>query len=140
MTDLSFKSLSIQPAGSDTRDRVFIRDLAIFAHHGVFEAEQALGQYFHFDIECVLSHNGPWLSDDPDEVVRYDHICDEVVALVTGTRVKLIETLAERIAARLFEEFAKIAALRITIRKPHAAIAHKLDSVGVEIIRVRPAV
>ena len=139
MTELSFKPIAIETTRADTRDRVFIRDLSLFAHHGVFEAEQQLGQDFHFDIEAVLSSNGPWLADDPDEVVRYDHICEEVAKLVQGQRVKLIETLAEKIAARLFEVFPKIAALRIAIRKPQAAIPYKLESVGVEIIRTRPS-
>lgn len=137
MTDLSFKPVAVQPAGADTRDRVFVRDLAVFAHHGVFESERQIGQYFHFDIECALARSGPWLADDPQEVVRYDHICDAVVELVQGEQVQLIETLAERIAARLFERFARIAALRIVIRKPHAAIAHQVGNVGVEIMRER---
>ena len=138
MTELSFKSLTLGSAGQDTRDRVFIRDLAIFAHHGVFEAERALGQFFHIDMECVLNQNGPWLNDNPDDVVRYDHICDVVHSVVTGPAVNLLETLAEMLAAKLFEQFDKIAAVRITIRKPHAAIPHKIDTVGVEIVRHRP--
>ena len=55
---------------------------------------------------------------------------------MTGTRVKLIETLAERIAGRLLADFP-IEEVRVRVTKPNPPIQGHYESVGVEVVRTR---
>ena len=57
--------------------------------------------------------------------------------IVIGPRYQLIETLAERIAAELLQQFAMIRALEVTVHKPKAPIEVTFADVAVTIFRTR---
>jgi dihydroneopterin aldolase len=58
------------------------------------------------------------------------------VALAGGPPVRLIETLAERLAAACLSE-PSVQEVEITVHKPHAPLSHPFDDVTVTIRRVR---
>jgi dihydroneopterin aldolase len=74
--------------------------------------------------------------DDLDRVVDYSVIVDRVRALVAAGHVRLVETLAERIAAACLED-PRILSARIRVEK--LDIYPDAGSVGVEIERLRAA-
>ena len=118
-------------------DRIFLANMAFFAHHGVAPQEQRLGQRFFVDVDCFLDVRPASETDDYRRTVCYAAVHETVSAVVTGEPAKLIETLAERIAAAVLERFEALNAVRVTIRKPSAPVAGVLDHAGVEIMRRR---
>lgn len=118
-------------------DRLFLRALPFFAHHGVHAPEQELGQRFVVDVDWWLDTRPAAWADDPSLTVSYQLIYEQVKAVVENDRVRLIETLAERIATRLLDHFSPIEQVRVVVHKPGAPITGVFGDVGVEIFRRR---
>ena len=79
-------------------DRVALRGLKARGHHGVFPKEREEGQTFIVDLVLGLDTRPAAADDDLTKTVHYGIVAEEVVAVVEGEPVNLIETLAERIA------------------------------------------
>lgn len=122
------------------KDCIFVRGIELFARHGVFAEEAALGQRFEIDIECELDATPYSRTDDEDAAVRYDHIYETVRStVVDGERVKLIETLAERLAGAVLEGYPAVERVTVEVRKPSAPVPGPFGSIGVRIARERTA-
>ena len=117
-------------------DRIELRGLRVFGHHGVFEHERRDGQDFVVDVELELDTRAAAASDDVADTVDYGTLAQRVAEVVGGEPVNLIETLAERIAAVcLADERVNIAV--VTVHKPSAPIPLTFDDVAVRVRRVR---
>lgn len=123
--------------GPSRSDRVFLRALPFFARHGVYEAEQELGQRFVVDADWWLDTRPAAWADDAGLTVSYQEVYGHIRAVVEDEPVHLIETLAERIATRLLDHFPAIEQVRVVVHKPGAPITGVFGDVGVEIIRTR---
>lgn len=117
-------------------DRVALRGLRGFGRHGVLPDERANGQPFLVDVDLGLDTRPAAGSDDLADTVDYGGLADEVVALVEGEPVNLIETLAERIAALCLDRRG-VEQVQITVHKPDAPVAVEFDDVSVTIMRSR---
>lgn len=118
-------------------DMIFVRNLAVFARHGVFMEEAKLGQRFFVDIACLTSTRQAAESDNPALTPCYDAICQIATETIKGERSKLLETVAERICENLFEAFPIVFEVHLEIRKPSAPVSAIVDTVGVRVERSR---
>jgi dihydroneopterin aldolase len=120
-----------------TVDRIAVRNLALFAYHGVFEGEAEIGQRFYLDVVVEADLAPASRSDAVDKTVDYAALVEVVSEAFAEKRQKLLETLAERVAARIFERFSIVSAAEVTIRKPSAPIEAVFDCVEIQIRRQR---
>jgi dihydroneopterin aldolase len=74
-------------------------------------------------------------SDDLADAVDYSVLCEGVRSLARRSRYRLVEALAEAVAATCLTD-ARIASVTVTVEKP-GALADS-DSVAVSITRTRP--
>ena len=118
-------------------DKILIRNLKIFAYHGVNPEEKVQGQNFILDIDAFVDISVPCKTDNVDDAVSYAEIIEETVRIFTSRKYDLVERAAERVSEGLFERFEKIQALRILLKKPDAPIDADFEYVGVEIERNR---
>ena len=118
-------------------DKILIRNLKIFAYHGVNPEEKVQGQNFILDIDAFVDISVPCKTDNVDDAVSYAEIIEETVRIFTSRKYDLVERAAERVSEGLFEKFEKIQALRILLKKPDAPIDADFEYVGVEIERNR---
>ncbi len=118
-------------------DKIIVKDLKIFAYHGVNPEEKESGQNFIFDIEAFLPLDKPCETDDVNDTVSYAKIIKTVRRIVTSEKNDLLEHVAKRVADGLFEDFPKIEMLKITLKKPEAPIKADFGYVAVEIERKR---
>jgi dihydroneopterin aldolase len=121
-------------------DRVVLLNMRFEGKHGVLEFEQTTAQPFEVDAELYLDLAPAGRADDIELTIDYREvfrICSEVVE---GPSLRLIEAVAETIAARLLSEFeaAYVSEVVIRVRKPRVALPGSLDAAMVEIRR-RPA-
>jgi 2-amino-4-hydroxy-6-hydroxymethyldihydropteridine diphosphokinase/dihydroneopterin aldolase len=115
---------------------VIIRGLEVFGRHGVFAAEQRLGQRFVVDLDLELLSCPGVATDALADTVDYATLADAIAAIVAGPPGRLLEHVAGRIADRaLAEPLAH--RVRIELRKPHVALPHTLEATGVRLERVR---
>ncbi len=120
-----------------TADRIAVRNLALFAYHGVFEGEQEIGQRFYLDVVVEADLKPAASADAVDKTVDYAALVKVVSEAFGEKRQKLLETLAERVAGRIFEKFPIAQAVEVTIRKPSAPIEAVFDCVEIQIRRTR---
>lgn len=118
-------------------DKIIVKNLKIFAYHGVNPEEKENGQNFIFDIEASLSLAVPCKTDNVEDTVSYAKIIKTVTRTALSQKDDLLERVCQRVADALFGEFEKIHALKITLKKPEAPIKADFDYVAVEIERKR---
>jgi len=115
-------------------DKVFIEGLEIQAQIGVYDWEQRIRQPVQFDIELGFDNRLPAASDNIAHTLDYKAISKRLQAYVEQTSFALVETLAERCAQLVLDEF-NVSWLRIKLSKP-GAVRHA-KAVGVIIERRR---
>ena len=115
-----------------TNRRVIIalKGLGAEANHGVYDFERACNQRFSTDIVMWVETAGN--ADDIAATVSYADIADEAMAVLTGTAVDLIETLAETIASRVMSHEG-VVGTEVTVHKPDAPIDHPFADVSVTV-------
>lgn len=118
-------------------DKILVRDLKIFAYHGVNPWEKADGQNFVIDITAMLDFKKARLSDDLADTVSYSKIIKKTTAVFTAEKNDLIERAAERVAQALLDEFEKIESVTVLVKKPEAPINAEFSYVAVEITKSR---
>lgn len=118
-------------------DRIELRGLECFGHHGVFPEEKRDGQRFIVDITCWLDIAEAAATDDLALTVNYGELAETAVQIVQGQTRDLIETVAVEIADRAMATFGMLHAVEVTIHKPEAPIPHAFADVAVVARRSR---
>ena len=122
-------------AGGQPLDRISLREHVREVEIGAFQPERGVTQRIRFDIVAeVVPHPEAVAEDDVDGILSYDTLIDAIDHELAAERLNLLETLAERLAARVLLHDR---ALRVFVR------IEKLDRgphvLGVEIVRSRAA-
>lgn len=118
-------------------DRIAIRGLRVFAHHGVLDSERTGGQNFLIDVTVHLDTREAAASDDLTRTLDYGDLALAVHQRVSEERWNLIERVAQRVAELALENPAA-ERVEVTVRKPEAPIPLQFDEVSVSITRSRP--
>jgi dihydroneopterin aldolase len=118
-------------------DCILVKDLRLFAHHGVLEEERRLGQRFAVDVTAFLDLRPAGESDDYRQTVGYDAIVETVTEVLIGRRFRLIEAAAEAVAQAILATFPPIERVVVELRKPSAPIDAIFAHVAVRIERSR---
>ena len=113
-------------------DRVFIEGLEVEALIGIYDWERRIRQTLVFDIEMAFDNTIPAASDDIADTLNYKAVSKRITGFVQESGFGLVETLAERVAAILLEEFA-VRHVRLKLSKPGAVRGAR--NVGVIIER-----
>jgi len=113
-------------------DRIFVTDLRVDAIVGIWDWERAMTQSVSIDLEMAWDIRPAVAVDDIGATLDYRAVAKCVTAFVEESRFKLIETMAERIAELIQQEFG-VTWLRVSIRKPSAVRGSR--DVGVRIER-----
>ena len=117
-------------------DRVFIEDLKIETVIGIYDWERNIRQTVALDVEMAFDNTKPASTDRIEDTLDYKRVAKRLIAFVEGSRFELVETLAERCADVVRQEFG-VTWLRLKLSKPGAVTGSK--AVGVIIERGTPA-
>lgn len=126
--------------GKNLGDRILLEGMVFYGRHGTLSAERELGQPFVVDVELYLDLRPAGLSDDLTQTVDYGEVHRRAQEIVEGPPVNLTETVAERIAAVILENYPAVEAVRVKVAKPHVRLGDTvLAGSAVEISRRRGA-
>lgn len=117
-------------------DIVFINDLRIATVIGIYDWERRIRQTVCLDLEMGTDIRPAAESETIERAVNYQAIAERLTEFVGASEFQLIETLAERCAALVMEEFG-VPWLRLRLTKPGAV--KEARGVGVLIERGRRA-
>jgi dihydroneopterin aldolase len=117
-------------------DRLALRGLRAHGYHGVLERERIEGQTFVVDLVMGVDTRAAAEEDDLARTVHYGVVAEEVVAVVRGEPVELVETLAQRIADTCLAHPA-VQEVQVVVHKPDAPVTVPFDDVTITIERSR---
>lgn len=112
-------------------DLITINDLTIETTIGVFDWEQQIRQDVIIDLVYPVNCGQAAETDELIPQQDYGQICQGLTTLVEGSKVKLLETLAEKIAAFLQSEY-QLPWFRLSLQKPGAVKNAKKISLTIE--------
>ena len=118
-------------------DKISIKNLEVFAKHGVYTEEKALGQKFIISVVLYTDLSRAGKSDSLENSIDYGKICALIKSFVEKNIFNLIETVAENLAEKLLVENALLQKVHIEVKKPWAPVAMHLETISIEIERGR---
>ena len=113
-------------------DKIFLDELRIETIIGIWDWERKIRQTVIVDLEMSADIAKAAASDEVEDTLNYKKVAKRVQQFVGESSFQLVETLAERIAAIIRDEFG-VAWVRVRVHKPGAIRGSK--DVGVEIER-----
>ena len=118
-------------------DSIFIKDIVVFAHHGVFKEEKTLGQKFLIDLKLKMNLQPSAILKDLKKTVHYGVLSNDILQIFKEKSNDLIETCAEEIAIFVLKNYKVVKEVTVCVKKPWAPVNLPLDNVLVEITRKR---
>lgn len=122
---------AVAVAATGRRDFIFVRDLVLDCHVGVYAEEKGVTQKISFTVEADVAAGVKSVADDIAEVPSYADIIDGIEAIARSGHIELVETFAERIAAHCLGD-GRISGVRVRLEKLERGPRR-----GVEIYRTR---
>lgn len=116
-------------------DRLVLEGMEFFGHHGDLEAERELGSRIYVDVEVEVDLSVAGSSDRLEDTIDYVRCFETVRRVVEEAQHRLLEAVAERVAAALLEQpRARRARVRVAKQPP---IAGGISRVAVVVDRGR---
>jgi 7,8-dihydroneopterin aldolase/epimerase/oxygenase len=115
-------------------DAILIRDLRVEALIGIHKRERHVAQTVSIDLDIGLPGDKVFESDQVADTIDYEQVALRIRALAASGHFRLVETLAERIARLLLEDFGA-PWLKVSVAK--IGILGNAKFVGVTIERRR---
>lgn len=100
-------------------DIVYISDLKVDTVIGIFDWERRIRQTVSLDLEMATDIRRAAASDQIDDALDYKNIGKRVIAFIEGSEFQLVETLAEKVAELVLNEFS-VPWLKLRLSKPGA--------------------
>lgn len=116
-------------------DRIFLSDLRIDTVIGIWDWERRIRQTVSIDLEMSCDIRRAAASDSVDDTLNYKQVAKRLQQFVGESSFHLVETLAEKIAGIVRDEFG-VDWVRVRVNKPGAI--RGASDVGVIIERGTP--
>lgn len=118
-------------------NQIIIKNLKIFAYHGVHDFEKKEGQDFFIDAVLDLPEMQGFEADEISRVISYSEVVRAIKKVVTEKSCNLIEKVALKIISEIFSSFSEVKAVDVTVKKPHAPIKEEFEYVAVRFKKAR---
>ena len=100
-------------------DKIFLHELKVETIIGIWEWERTIRQTVVIDLEMSADIARAAATDDVADTLNYKSVAKRLQQFVGESSFQLVETLAERIAGIVREEF-DVAWVKVTVHKPGA--------------------
>lgn len=101
---------------SITEYAIELRDIHLYAHHGVMEQEREVGAWFTIDIKLFIGNCDCAANDKIDDTVSYADVY-EIIKREMKQPSKLLENVCHRTTAALYSQFDQITGIEMTLTK-----------------------
>lgn len=112
---------------------ITIKNLKIYAYHGVFPEEQKIGQFFLLSAKLYLDTSSAAQKDSLENSVDYGEICHFLTSLMTEKTFRLIEAAAEYLACNLLWKYPLIHAVELSLSKPNAPVNLPFEDISITV-------
>lgn len=112
-------------------DKIFLSELKVDTVIGIWEWERRIRQTVVIDLEMSADIAKAAATDEVADTLNYKLVAKRIQEFVADSSFQLVETLAERIAAIIREEFG-VAWVKVRVNKPGAIRGSKAVGVLIE--------
>lgn len=116
--------------------RISLEGLELHAFHGVYPHERESGNWFEVDISVEADILPGAAEDDLDKTVNYETLY-EIVKEEMEKPSKLLETVAQKIVARVLDDLPKVNLVDLKIAKINPPIGGKCRKASLVIQKRR---
>ena len=128
--------VSLDPAEATDDVSVFVNDYETTAEIGLFDSERGRRQRLRFNVDAGCHYGSLSDCQTRAEVVCYKSIVDQIEAELGLGHVDTVETLADRLSARIL---ADTRVLWVTLKIEKLDAVEGAASVGIRVTRRRPS-
>lgn len=114
-------------------DVITIKNLEVFAYHGVFPEEKREGQKFYINANLYCDLSKPAASDALEDSTHYGLVCEQITKSMTEKSYDLIEKAAGTVAKDILLHFPLVKGVEIEVQKPEAPIGLPFETVSVTL-------
>lgn len=116
-------------------DEIHVKNLEVFANHGVLPEETALGQKFLLSLTMYTDTRKAGKSDNLEDSTHYGWVSKFMTEFTKTHPCKLIEAAAEQLAEAVLLRYPLLKGVTLEIKKPWAPIGLPMETVAVKITR-----
>ncbi|MEL7186476.1 MAG: dihydroneopterin aldolase [Pseudomonadota bacterium] len=116
-------------------DKIYLEELKVDTIIGIWDWERKIRQTVIIDLTMSADIARAAATDEVEDTLNYKSVAKRIQSFVSESEFQLVETLAERIAGIIRDEF-DVAWVRVRVSKPGAIRGSR--NVGVEIERGEP--
>ena len=112
-------------------DKIFLDELKVDTIIGIWEWERRIRQTVVIDLEMSADIARAAATDEVADTLNYKSVAKRIQEFVADSSFQLVETLAERIASIIRDEF-DVAWVKVRVNKPGAIRGSKAVGVMIE--------
>jgi len=116
-------------------DKIKIKNLEVYAYHGVFPEENEKGQKFIISATLFCDIKEAGKTDNLTKTINYGEVSKMMHDFICKNMFQLIETVVERLAEKMLLTIPKLQKVKLQLQKPEAPIGLPFETVTVEIER-----
>lgn len=112
---------------SITMGKLELKGMKFFAHHGCFDEEKIIGNYFIVDFSAEVDMAAPAESDNLEDAVNYQliyNIIKEEMAIPSN----LLENVAGRVLKRIKNDFPQLISASVSIEKINPSLGGEVEA------------
>ena len=109
-------------------DKIEIKELEVFANHGVYPEENVLGQKFVISATLFTRTRLAGLTDELSASINYGEVSHMITDFTRKHTYKLLESLAENLAEMLLCSLSGLEKITLKIEKPWAPVGLPLKT------------
>ncbi len=113
--------------------KIKLNEMVFYGYHGVHEEERSLGQRFIVSLALYTDPAQDKGIKQLEDTVDYTRVYSAVEEIMETHQFQLLESCANKIAAKLLQDFDLLQKVKICIQKPSVPIKGNLKSVEVQL-------
>ncbi|MFM8295680.1 MAG: dihydroneopterin aldolase [Microcystaceae cyanobacterium] len=118
-------------------DTIHVQGIRCYGYTGLFEEEQTLGQWFEVNLTLWVNLRAAGHSDQLTDTVYYRQAIAAVKQIISTQKFRLVEKLAEVIAAGVLTQEPNVAQVRVELIKVSPPIPDFGGQIVIDITRTR---
>ena len=117
---------------NNERMRVLLKDVKIYAYHGVLPQERVVGAYYTINVEIDTDFSRAMETDELDDTISYAEVYD-IIKAEMGVPSQLIEHVGGRICRAILDRFTAAEAVHIEIMKENPPMGADCRGAGISL-------
>lgn len=117
---------------SEFRSSIFLRNVRLYAYHGVMDQERRVGAWFEVSVKVGYAFAKAMETDEVSETLSYADLL-EVVKREMAVPSNLLEHVAGRIIKAIRRTFPEVNSIELKLTKQNPPMGADCDGAGVKL-------